>query len=160
MPCANSSPARPQPSAACASRASGMPAPALRCVASGCVTAAILSPICTTMRSSAPSVMSRFVPLPMMSGCAPPSRTMRHTAAVSSADAGRTSARAGPPMRNEQCARIGSCSNISSPGHCVRSARTMRSKFAIVFVLSFPGQNPMPRSMPRSCSAASFCAAL
>ena len=127
MPCANSMPPSPQASAVCASRASGMPQPA--CSVSGpvCPASAILSPIWITMRFSSASVTSRFVPLPMMSGVTSALRRMRQSAAVSSAEDGCASARTGPPMRNEQCARMGSFSRMVSAGSCSRRRRTTGS---------------------------------
>ena len=130
-----------------------MPAPALTRSPGSSPASDMASPSRTTTASSPPSATRRFVPLPMSSTGAPRSLRKRSSAAACAPEAGQAMSRAGPPMRKEQCAAMGSFSCSSSPG------RAERSSFMSVSVTR-KAQYLQPLSTRASCSWASATAAL
>jgi len=153
MPWANSSPESPASAANTASLASEMPAPALTRPPGSSSAPERASPILTTTASSPSSATRRFVPLPMSSTGTPLSCSRRSSAAASVPEAGQAISRAGPPMRKEQWALIGSFSCSSSPG---------RAEWISDMSLSVTrkAQYLPPLSIILSCSCASVTAAL
>ena len=125
MPWANSSPASCARCAAAAARAIGQPAPARS--SSPAADTPSMAAVQSTTASSPPSGTSRLVPLPMTTGRTPSPYMSFSSFAASSSSAGRQNSRAGPPMRKEQCALMGSYSRARSALSTARSARTRLS---------------------------------
>ena len=72
-----------------------------------------------------------FVQLPSMSGASSCSLSMQHSFVRLDRSDGYASARTGPPVRNEQCARIGSFSSIFMPGNTFFISAIAFSSFSI-----------------------------